>query len=212
MLLYGPPGTGKTLIARQIAKALNCNEPQVVNGPQIFDKFVGGSEKKIRDLFAPAEAEQNEKGDDSDLHIIIFDEIDAICRQRGSGGNSGTNVHESVVNQLLSKMDGVDSLNNILVIGMTNRIDMIDEAMLRPGRLELHLEIGLPAEDGRLQIFRIHTKKMKQNNLLYDDVDLNELAAKTKNYTGAEIEAVCGSARSYALFGHEEQKDLAAQI
>jgi len=80
MLLYGPPGTGKTLIARQIAKALNCTEPQVVNGPQIFDKFVGGSEKKIRDLFAPAEAEQAEKGDDSDLHIIIFDEIDAICR------------------------------------------------------------------------------------------------------------------------------------
>ena len=80
MLLYGPPGTGKTLIARQIAKALNCHEPQVVNGPQIFDKFVGGSEKKIRDLFAPAEAEQSEKGDDSELHIIIFDEIDAICR------------------------------------------------------------------------------------------------------------------------------------
>lgn len=150
MLLYGPPGTGKTLIARQIAKALNCTEPQVVNGPQIFDKYVGGSEKKIRDLFAPAETEQAEKGDDSDLHIIIFDEIDAICRQRGSSGGSGTNVHESVVNQLLSKLDGVDSLNNILVIGMTNRIDMIDEAMLRPGRLELHLEIGLPDEAGRL--------------------------------------------------------------
>ena len=183
-----------------------------MNGPQIFDKFVGGSEKKIRDLFAPAEAEQNEKGDDSELHIIIFDEIDAIFRQRGSGGGSGTNVHESVVNQLLSKMDGVDSLNNILVIGMTNRIDMIDEAMLRPGRLELHLEIGLPSEDGRLQIFRIHTGKMKKNDLLASDVDLNDLAARTKNYTGAEIEAVCGSARSYALFGHEEQKDLAAQI
>lgn len=112
-------------------------------------------------MFAPAEAEQAEKGDDSDLHIIIFDEIDAICRQRGSSGGGGTNVHESVVNQLLSKLDGVDSLNNILVIGMTNRIDMIDEAMLRPGRLELHLEIGLPEEEGRLQIFRIHTTKMK---------------------------------------------------
>ena len=95
---------------------------------------------------------------------------------------------------------------------MTNRIDMIDEAMLRPGRLELHLEIGLPDEDGRLQIFRIHTNKMKQNGLLANDVDLNELAMITKNYTGAEIEAVCGSARSFALFGHEEQKDLAAQI
>ena len=81
---------------------------------------------------------------------------------------------------------------------------MIDEAMLRPGRLELHLEIGLPDEEGRLQIFKIHTNKMKQNGLLANDVDLNELALVTKNYTGAEIEAVCGSARSFALFGHEE--------
>lgn len=153
MLLYGPPGTGKTLIARKIAEALNCKEPQVVNGPEIFDKYVGGSEEKIRKLFEPAEKDQKEKGDDSDLHVIIFDEIDAICRQRGSTGSSGTGVNESVVNQLLSKMDGVNSLNNILVIGMTNRKDMIDEAVLRPGRLEIHLEIGLPDLKGRLQIF-----------------------------------------------------------
>lgn len=149
MILHGPPGTGKTLIARQIAKALNCEEPQVVNGPEIFDKYVGGSEKKIRELFAPAEREQEEKGDDSGLHIIIFDEIDAICKARGSSSNSGTNVNDSVVNQLLSKLDGVDALNNVLIIGMTNRIDLIDEAILRPGRLELHLEIGLPDRVGR---------------------------------------------------------------
>ena len=172
MLLYGPPGTGKTLIARQIAKALNCSEPQVVDGPQIFDKYVGGSEKKIRELFEPAEKDQKENGDESELHIVIFDEIDAICRQRGSVGSSGTGVHESVVNQLLSKIDGVDSLNNVLVIGMTNRLEMIDEAMLRPGRLEVHLEIGLPDEAGRLQILQIHTKQMAKHGLLADDVDL----------------------------------------
>lgn len=97
-------------------------------------------------------------------------------------------------------MDGVESLNNILIIGMTNRKDMIDEAILRPGRLEIHLEIGLPDERGRLQIFEIHTKNMKKNNLLANDVDLNYLAAQTKNYTGAEIEAVCRSATSFALF------------
>jgi len=97
-------------------------------------------------------------------------------------------------------MDGVDSLNNILVIGMTNRKDMIDEAMLRPGRLEIHLEIGLADERGRRQIFEIHTRHMVQNNLLGEDVDLNHLAAITKNYTGAEIEAVCRSATSFALF------------
>lgn len=150
MLLYGPPGTGKTLIARKIADALNCVKPQVVNGPEIFDKFVGGSEEKIRALFEPAEKDMKEKGDESDLHVIIFDEIDAICRSRGSTGSSGTGVNESVVNQLLSKMDGVDSLNNILIIGMTNRKDMIDEAILRPGRLEIHLEIGLPDLRGRI--------------------------------------------------------------
>lgn len=199
MILYGPPGTGKTLIARKIAEVLNCKEPKVVNGPEIFDKFVGGSEKNVRDLFADAESDQATNGDESELHVIIFDEIDAICRKRGST-NSGTGVNESVVNQLLSKIDGVDSLNNILIIGMTNRLDMIDEALLRPGRFEIHLEIGLPDEPGRKQIFTIHTQKMKKNDLLTKDVDLDKLASLTKNYTGAEIEAVCGSARSFALF------------
>jgi len=126
------------------------------------------------------------KGDDSDLHVIIFDEIDAICRKRGST-NSGTGVNESVVNQLLSKIDGVESLNNILIIGMTNRLDMIDEALLRPGRFEIHLEIGLPDEKGRRQIFDIHTKKMRDNALIDKDVDLDRMAKLTKNYTGAEI-------------------------
>lgn len=97
MILYGPPGTGKTLIARKIAQVLNCNEPKVVNGPQIFDKYVGGSEENVRKLFEDAEKDQLQKGDESDLHVIIFDEIDAICRKRGST-NSGTGVNESVVN------------------------------------------------------------------------------------------------------------------
>ena len=198
--MHGPPGTGKTLIARKIADALNCEKPQVVNGPEIFDKYVGEAEKKIRALFEPAEKEEKEKGDESGLHVIIFDEIDAICRARGSSGNSGTGVNESVVNQLLSKMDGVDSLNNILIIGMTNRKDMMDEAILRPGRLELHLEIGLPDKHGRLQIFEIHTRNARKNNMLANDVDIDYLAENTKNYTGAEIEAVCRSATSFALF------------
>jgi len=136
MLLYGPPGTGKTLIARQIGKMLNGKEPKVVNGPEILNKYVGQSEENIRNLFKEAEAEYRERGDDSELHIIIFDEIDAICKHRGNV-RDGTGVHDTVVNQLLSKIDGVNALNNILVIGMTNRKDMIDEALLRPGRLEV---------------------------------------------------------------------------
>jgi len=142
MLLHGPPGTGKTLIARKIAGALNCEEPKICNGPEIFDKYVGVAEENVRKLFADAEAEQAEKGDQSGLHVIIFDEFDSICRARGSRNDTG--VADNVVNQLLSKMDGVESLNNILLIGMTNRKDLIDEAILRPGRMEIHLEIGLP--------------------------------------------------------------------
>lgn len=112
--------------------------------------------------------------------------IDAICKARGRGGDS-TGVHDTVVNQLLSKIDGVNALNNILVIGMTNRKDMIDPALLRPGRLEVHIEIGLPDEKGRNQIFGIHLKNMKDNGMLGDDVHSQELAALTKNFSGAEV-------------------------
>ncbi|KAF8213952.1 vesicular-fusion protein SEC18 [Mycena galopus ATCC 62051] len=201
LLLHGPPGTGKTLIARQIGKMLKAREPKIVNGPEILSKFVGASEENIRKLFEDAEKEYKEKGDESELHIIIFDELDAIFKQRGST-NSGTGVGDSVVNQLLSKMDGVDSLNNILIIGMTNRKDMIDEALLRPGRLEVHMEISLPDEKGRYQILNIHTTKMRKNRVMDDDVDLEELAAKTKNFSGAEINGLIKSATSFAFNRH----------
>ncbi|KAI9220805.1 P-loop containing nucleoside triphosphate hydrolase protein [Blastocladiella britannica] len=201
ILMYGPPGTGKTLMARQIAKMLNAREPLIVNGPEVLNKFVGQSEENIRKLFAPAEQEYKEKGEESGLHIIIFDELDAICKQRGSK-NDGTGVGDSIVNQLLSKLDGVEQLNNILVIGMTNRLDMIDEALVRPGRLELKLEISLPDEPGRHQIFKIHTKKMRENDLMDADVDLAELAALTKNFSGAEISGLVKSATSFAFNRH----------
>ncbi|PSR93809.1 hypothetical protein PHLCEN_2v4704 [Hermanssonia centrifuga] len=201
ILLFGPPGTGKTLMARQIGKMLNAREPKVVNGPEILNKFVGASEENIRKLFEDAEKEYKAKGDESDLHIIIFDELDAICKQRGSTGG-GTGVGDSIVNQLLSKLDGVDQLNNILVIGMTNRLDMIDEALLRPGRLEVHLEISLPDEKGRLQILNIHTAKMRESGALGRDVDLVELSQVTKNFSGAEINGLVKSAMSWALNRH----------
>ena len=104
ILLFGPPGTGKTLIARQIGKMLNAREPKIVNGPEVLNKYVGQSEENIRKLFADAEKEYKEKGDESGLHIIIFDELDAVCKQRGSGAGGGTGVGDSVVNQLLSKV------------------------------------------------------------------------------------------------------------
>ncbi|KAL3804889.1 hypothetical protein HJC23_006661 [Cyclotella cryptica] len=209
MLLYGPPGCGKTLIARQIGKVLNAREPKIVNGPEILDKFVGGSEQKVRDLFAEAEKEQLEMGDQSMLHIVILDEMDAICKQRGSS-RADSGVSDSVVNQLLSKIDGVDSLNNILLIGMTNRKDLIDDALLRPGRLEVHVEIGLPDLNGRLQILNIHTKNMKESKRISPEVleRLDELSEKTKNFSGAEIEGLVKAATSYALTRCVDVKDL----
>ncbi|XP_037544744.1 vesicle-fusing ATPase isoform X1 [Nematolebias whitei] len=201
IMLFGPPGCGKTLMARQIGKMLNAREPKVVNGPEILNKYVGESEANIRKLFAEAEEEQKRLGANSGLHIIIFDELDAICKQRGTGASS-TGVHDTVVNQLLSKIDGVEQLNNILVIGMTNRPDLIDDALMRPGRFEVKMEIGLPDEKGRVQILNIHTSKMRSFNLLAIDVDVKELAAETKNYSGAELEGLVRAAQSTAMNRH----------
>lgn len=210
LLLYGPPGTGKTLIARQIGKMLNAREPKIINGPEVLNKYVGQSEENIRKMFADAEKEFREKGDESGLHIIIFDELDAVCKQRGAGAGGATGVGDSVVNQLLSKLDGVDQLNNILLIGMTNRLDMIDEALLRPGRLEVHMEISLPDEKGRSQILKIHTEKMRTNNVMDTDVDLEELAHMTKNFSGAEIAGLVKSASSFAFSRHVKVGTMAS--
>ncbi|KAF2711794.1 AAA-domain-containing protein [Pleomassaria siparia CBS 279.74] len=202
ILLYGPPGTGKTLIARQIGSMLNARPPKVINGPEVLNKYVGQSEENIRKLFADAEKEQKEKGDESGLHIIIFDELDAVCKQRGSGAGGGTGVGDSVVNQLLSKLDGVDQLNNLLLIGMTNRKDMIDEALLRSGRLEVHMEISLPDESGRAQIFKIHTSRMRKDNAIEADVNAEEIARLTKNFSGAEMNGLVRAASSWAMSRH----------
>jgi len=198
MLLYGPPGTGKTLMARQIGKMLNSREPKIVNGPEILDKYVGESEANVRRLFAEAEEEEKRLGPNSGLHIIIFDEIDAICKQRGSSGGS-TGVNDTVVNQLLSKIDGVEQLNNILVIGMTNRKDMMDDALLRPGRLEIQVEISLPDKKGRTDILNIKTANMKKFGKLDVDVNMDEIAGLTKNFSGAELEGLVKAASSNSL-------------
>jgi vesicle-fusing ATPase len=183
ILLHGPPGTGKTLIARKISGLITNQEPQVVNGPEIMSKYVGQSEENIRNLFAGA------KADPDNLHVIIFDEIDAICKTRGSG----TEHTASIVNQLLSMIDGVHSLENIFIIAMTNRKDLLDPALIRAGRIELHIKVPLPNCAGRKQIFKIHTETIRKNGIL-GKINLGQLAECTENYSGAEIEAVVKNA------------------
>ena len=200
ILLHGPPGTGKTLIARQIGKLLGGKAPKVINGPEILDKFVGESEQKIRKLFADAERDYARYGENSNLHIIIFDEIDAICRQRGSSNSSTSAMQDTIVNQLLTKIDGVSSLNNVLLIGITNRKELLDTALLRPGRLEVDVEVGLPDAAGREQILQIHTRGMREAGFVDEQtVDISRVADATKNFSGAELEGVCRSAASFAL-------------
>lgn len=177
----------------------------------MLSKFVGEAEENIRNLFADARKDQEELGDDSPLHVVIFDEFDAIAKPRGMTSDS-TGVASNIVNQLLSMIDGVDSLNNILLIAMTNRKDLIDPAILRPGRFEVHIEISLPNEEGRIQIFEIHTRNMVKNGVLGSDVSLEWLANKTKNYTGAEIEAVVKSANSFALNRQLNLMDFTKEI
>ncbi|KAL0231741.1 hypothetical protein GEMRC1_011145 [Eukaryota sp. GEM-RC1] len=205
ILLHGPPGTGKTLTARKIAQVLNCREPIKRSAPELLNKYVGESEKNVRDLFSAAEEEYAASGDDSELHVIIIDEIDAICKERGTHSD-GTRVADNVINQLLSKLDGVDPLNNILVIGMTNRRDLMDKALLRPGRFEVQIEVGLPNKEGRQQILAIHTQSIADNGLLADDVDLDELLEISENYTGAELAGVVRAACDTALSRHADMK------
>ncbi len=207
ILLYGPPGTGKTLIARKISEMLGVKDKyfRVINGPEILNKFVGESERNIRELFELAE------NNPSKLIVLFFDEVDAIASRRSGGDGAGEKVNNNIVNQMLSKMDGVDGINNVLVIGATNRLDMIDKALLREGRFSIQLHINLPDEKGRKDIFNIQLKKVIDTKVIQDkdpNALIDELVLKTQNFTGAEIKGLCDRARNYALQEVADIEDL----
>lgn len=201
ILLYGPPGTGKTLIAREIGKLFAPDKVKVINGPELKNQFVGQSTANLRQVFADAIWDWKLYGKRSPLHVIIIDEIDVLCPRRGTR-SGGTGVDDDMVAQLLTLLDGVDSAQNIIVIGLTNRKDLLDPALLRPGRLGVHIEISLPDEKARHEILEIKTADMRANNLLDDDVELEYWARETENYTGAEIESLVQNAAYYAMGGN----------
>lgn len=153
----------------RISRALKARVPKIVAAPELLDRWVGGSEKAVRALFADAEAELaacNGDASKSALHVIVIDEIDAVFRKRSTAEDSGEATRSSVVNQILAKLDGVNAIPNTLLIGMTNRRELLDEALLRPGRLEVQIEIPLPDQEGRREILRIHFEELRRRGRL----------------------------------------------
>jgi transitional endoplasmic reticulum ATPase len=180
VLLYGPPGTGKTLMAKAVANEAQSNFISI-KGPELLNKYVGESEKGVREVF--------EKARSNAPTVVFFDEIDSIAGERGARmGDSG--VGERVVSQLLTELDGLEELEDVVVVATTNRPDLIDSALLRPGRLDRHVHVPVPDRDARRAIFAVHTRSKP----MADDVDLDELADRTDGYVGADIEAVCREA------------------
>ncbi len=184
ILLYGPPGTGKTLLAKAVAKESEANFI-LVNGPSLLSKWVGESEKAVREIFRKARQ--------TSPTILFFDEIDSLAPRRNA--DSDSKVSERVVNQMLTEMDGLESLNDVVIIGATNRPDIVDPALLRQGRFDRVILTPVPDEKGREKIFEIYIKKMP----VADDVNAAKLAAKTQGYVGADIEGICREAAMIAL-------------
>ena len=192
LLLYGPPGTGKTMIAKAVAATSEANFISI-KGPELISKWVGESEKGVREVFRKARQ--------AAPCVIFFDELDAVAPRRG-GSEGDAHVTERLLSQMLTELDGLEDLKGVVVIGATNRPDIIDEALLRPGRFDRILEVPAPDKDARKHIFQIHTKKKP----LEPDVNLDKLVEMTEGMTGADIAAIVNAAAMTAIKEHISKK------
>jgi transitional endoplasmic reticulum ATPase len=192
ILLYGPPGTGKTMIAKAVAATSEANFISI-KGPELISKWVGESEKGVREVFRKARQ--------AAPCVIFFDELDAIAPRRGGSEGDG-HVTERVISQMLTELDGLEDLKGVVVIGATNRPDIIDEALLRPGRFDRILEVPAPDKEARKHIFQIHIRKKP----LESDVNLDKLVEMTEGMTGADIAALVNAAAMSAIKEHVRQK------
>jgi len=188
ILLFGPPGTGKTLLAKAVANESECNFI-AVKGPELLSKWVGESEKGVREIFRKARQ--------ASPSIIFFDEIDALVPKRGSFEGS-SHVTESVVSQILTELDGMEELKNVTILAATNRPDMLDDALLRPGRLERHIYVPAPDEESRKKIFEVYLGG-DTGSILSKDVDIDALVKQTEGYVGADIESLVREAKMAAM-------------
>lgn len=196
MIFHGPPGTGKTSVAKSIADFFGVNGKRliIVKGPEIFNKYVGESEKNIRQLFEPARNAYKLYGVNSDLYMILIDEMDSIMPTRSSSTTSA--VRNTIVNQFLAEIDGINKLPNVLIIGTTNKLDLIDPAVMRSGRLGLHIKFDNPNQSTRAEIFKIYLQK--HNTVKLSTQQLDKLAKLTDGFTGADIK----SSVNIALVNH----------
>jgi proteasome regulatory subunit len=196
VLLYGPPGTGKTLIAKAVAHETNARFMRVV-GSELVQKYIGEGARLVRELFALAKRDtETDKGNNDKAPTIIFiDEIDAVGACRTEANTSGDREVQRTLIQLLAEMDGFDNRGNVKIIGATNRIDILDEALLRPGRFDRIIKIPLPNEEGRLSILKVHCRSLTIDK----DVDLRKVASVTEGKNGAYLRAICMEAGMFAI-------------
>jgi ATP-dependent 26S proteasome regulatory subunit len=204
IILHGPPGTGKTTLARQLGKLLGCEHIQFVAGPEVFDKLLGETEKNIRAMFEPARNDWAKLGDKSPLYMVIIDEIDAMIPSRSD--NSNIRVDNRVVNQFIYELDGLHEYNNLICIGITNRLELLDPAATRSGRLEIHVKMDVPDKKARRHIFNIHTEILRKSDRI-DDINFDKLVDMTANHTGADIENIVKMASGYSLDRMYQTKD-----